>query len=453
VSRPGTDAAPAWLADARTVADVVLFEGYVLYPYGARSDRNRVRFQWGVLSPAGAEHDAAGEGPDAHTDVLVQGDPAVTITATLRFLQVVERELLREDGPVGEIELADGGLLLPWTEATVHEETVGPVALATLLRGDDPHRVVRPGDERHEPVVAADGAPVTVRRRSWPLTATLTLTAVPVGAACRLRLTVRNDAAWTGGDRDRALRSSLVGTHVVVHTDGGAFVALRDPPAHLRRTVDTCEHHRLWPVLLGEAAAQDTVLASPVILDDHPEIAPESPGDLYDATEIDELLTLRVMTLTDDEKRDARATDPRAATIVDRADHLPPEVLERLHGAVRHLAPAAAPDPFATSAPWWDPGADASVSPTTDTVPIGGVAVGRGTKVWLRPSRRADAHDVFLDGRVATVAAVLHDVDGGIHLAITVDDDPGADLYDATGRYRYFDPDEVEPLPEQEDLP
>jgi len=105
------------------------------------------------------------------------------------------------------------------------------------------------------------------------------------------------------------------------------------------------------------------------------------------------------------------------------------------------------PEPASPETPWWDPGADSSVDPETDTIPIGGVEVGRGSRVVLRPGkRRADAFDMFLAGREATVAAVFHDVDSGRHLAVTIDDDPGADLKDAHGRYLYFAPDEVEPL-------
>ena len=99
--------------------------------------------------------------------------------------------------------------------------------------------------------------------------------------------------------------------------------------------------------------------------------------------------------------------------------------------------------------PWWDPGSDSSVDPETDAIRIGSVDVRRGSRVLLRPgTRRADAHDLFLAGRPATVAAVLHDVDGNRHLAVTVDDDPGADLKAAHGRFLYFAPDEVEPLAE-----
>jgi hypothetical protein len=162
---------------------------------------------------------------------------------------------------------------------------------------------------------------------------------------------------------------------------------------------------------------------APIILYDDPAIAAESAGELFDGTEIDEILTLRTMTLTDEEKREARATDPRAAAIVDRVDAMPPELLERLHGAVRSLRP---------------------VEPS---VLVAGVRVAEGSKVRLRPNLSgADAQDMFLVGKTATVRVILSDVDGVTYVAVTLDDDPGADLQNTHGRYRYFSPDEIEPL-------
>jgi len=242
-------------------------------------------------------------------------------------------------------------------------------------------------------------------------------------------------------------------------------------------------------VLAGPEDCRDLVLSSPVILYDHPEVAAESAGDLFDATEIDEILTLRTMALTDAEKREARATDPRAAELMDRMDNLPPEMLERMHGAIRYLrsvpgAGAVAPGSAASGpagmagspaglagelaglgdlgdlgdpgkpaildrpqVPWWDPGSDSSVSPDTDHVLIGGVRVARGSRVTMRPgARRADAQDLFLVGRTAQVEAVLHDVDGQVHVAVSPDHDPMAELQRNHGRFLYFAPDELEPL-------
>jgi hypothetical protein len=175
---------------------------------------------------------------------------------------------------------------------------------------------------------------------------------------------------------------------------------------------------------------------------------------MCDLTEIDEMLVLRTMTLTDEEKRQARATDERAAAIVDGADAITPDALARLHGVVRQDADPRqdgdlrqdARPAGSEEASWWTPEAERAVSPRTDSVPVTGGRAARGTRVRLRPRRRADAQDMFLEGRTATVAVVLADVDGGSHVAVTLDDDPAAGLKESAGRYLYFAPEEVELL-------
>src|SRR4029077_7208653 len=216
--------------------------------------------------------------------------------------------------------------------------------------------------------------------------------------------------------------------------DGGAFLSLLDPPAWAADAAAGCKNLFTFPVLAGRQGRRDVGLSSPIIMYDHPGVAPESPGDLFDAGEIDEILSLRTLTLTDEEKREARATDPRAKPIVDRVDALPREVFARLHGAVRSLRPVAEQD-----APWWDPAADRSVSAEDDAVIVDGVRVTRGSRVRLAPRRSGtDAHDVFLRDRTARVTAVLLDVDDDRHVAVVLDDDPGADLHEWYGRYYYF---------------
>jgi hypothetical protein len=205
-------------------------------------------------------------------------------------------------------------------------------------------------------------------------------------------------------------------------------------------------------VLAGPEGSGDVVLSSPIILYDHPAIAPESPDDLCDATEIDEILTLRIMTLTDEEKREARGTDPRARRIVDRADNIPDEILERLHGAVRSLR-SVEPEVAAPEIAGWEeflnpPG---ETPPEEATLTIADVLVGKGTRVRLRPSRRADSMDFFLAGRDARVTGIYRDVEDACYVAVTLqDDDPTGDLHEATGRFFYFYPDEIEPLPTEE---
>jgi hypothetical protein len=192
------------------------------------------------------------------------------------------------------------------------------------------------------------------------------------------------------------------------------------------------------------------MLVSPIILYDHPEIAEQSEGALYDSTEIDEILTLRVMTMTDEEKAQARATDPLAAKIIDRCDSMSPEAMMNLHGVLRNPHAMAGPGALIPEIPegidWWDPLADNAVRPDIDAVLVNGVPVMRGSRVLLRPSRRADAQDIFFAGMTARVTSVHEDVDGDQHVGVVIEDDPAADLHDWYGRYLYFAPDEVEPL-------
>jgi hypothetical protein len=154
---------------------------------------------------------------------------------------------------------------------------------------------------------------------------------------------VTNETAWDGGTRDEALERTFVSTHTVLRAEGAAFVSLTDPPEQLRDLAARCENVGTWPVLVGEQGDRSRLLSSPIILEDYPRVAPESPGDLFDGGEIDELLTLNILSLTDEEKREMRDSDPRAREILERTAALSAEQLLRLHGAVRDLRPLREP--------------------------------------------------------------------------------------------------------------
>ena len=254
---------------------------------------------------------------------------------------------------------------------------------------------------------------------------------------------------------------SLIAVHTMLAVDDGRFVSLLDPPDDAARVAHACRSDGAYPVLIGDDDLWCS--SSPIILYDHPEVAPQSPGDLYDSLEIDEILALRVMTLTDGEKSEARGTDPRAAAIIDRCDDMSADTLSALHGQMTPVpSPTNLPDDvegveglgaFETiggpDVPWWDPEVDASFDPWTESVWIAGVEVTKGTAVRLAPSHRADAQDIFLSGLAATVAGVFTDVDGDQHVAVTVDDDPATEELEWQGRYLFFHVDEVEPLVDQ----
>jgi hypothetical protein len=421
------------------VADALLFEGYVLYPYRASDGKNRVRWQFGVLMPPSYGAIDPSERTWSQTDCLLDGDEAA-LTVRIRFLQAQRRTVLNAERTEVESLQTDDTSYVPWDEA-VEQHIDVTVDLADLPREvpfEVPFEVA--GGTDLEPV--GDGG--FLQRTRQPLTGVLALSKEilpgPYGVV-RLRMRVENTSLGSDTDRVAALRQALIAHHVLVAADGCRFLSLLEPPEWATGYVAECENIGIFPVLAG-----DQLLSSPIILYDHPQIAPESQGDLFDATEIDEILSLRTMTLTEAEKREVRGTDPHAAAMLDRVDSMPQEILDRLHGSVRYLRKVTEPEPPPPDVPWWDPGNDAAVSPETDTVMVGDVPVGNGVRVRLRPGvRRADAQDMFLADRVGTVVAVLSDVDGQTQVAVALDGEEG-EVQRSHGRYLYFSPDEIEPL-------
>ncbi|MCX4769296.1 hypothetical protein EES39_21870 [Streptomyces sp. ADI92-24] len=449
------------LDQVRSIADAVLYEGYLLYPYRASSHKNRSRWQFGVLGPPNAAPASFGEQPEMETQcLLAPHDGPAAVTVHLRFLQLQVREVRSPgaDGvevPVDQLTV-DGVPVLSWDEAVERE-----VVLAALPLGeptDTVHEV--PGGEDSEPVTDARGAVVgRIVRRRLPLTVRIRTDTFVDDGYVRLSVAVRNEHPEPAATKDDAIRASLIGAHLLLRAHDAEFVSLLEPPAGAAGAAGRCRQRRCWPVLAGPKGTTDILLGAPIILYDYPEVAEQSPGALFDSTEIDEILTLRVMTMTEAEKAEARATDPRAREIIDRCDGMSPAGLQQLHGLLRdpHRPQPAAdvrdvePAAFDTSgAPWWDPAADASVRPGSDAVVIDGVRVAKDSLVRVHPSRRADAQDLFFAGQVARVTAVLSDVDGGTHVALVLVDDPAADLHDWYGRYFYFAPDELTPLTVQE---
>ena len=466
----------ARLNQARAVADAILYEGYLLYPYHQTSQKNHSRFQFGVLMPPGYATIDPTEPSASQTECLLECADDAHVLLTVRFLQLQRRrieQLVPDTGQAREVEslTVDGTEHTAWTEATEREQQVC-AEVGDLLTGDLGLTVHVPAGQSSEDIVVAATGRVAGRIvRSWDaIDAVIRLQAERVaGPYGALKLGVRTEnhtvPALSPVTREDGLAGALIAAHVLIQVPGGAFLSMTDPPEWAATAVKECENIGTWPVLAGPPDGRELMLSSPVILYDHPEIAPESAGDLFDATEIDEILTLRTLALTDEEKRAARATDPRAAGLLDRLDDMPAEMFERLHGAIRYLRAAGRTDEASGTgagngtaggtgsaadpglAPWWDPGADTSVSPETDQVMIAGVPVSAGSRVVMLPGiGSADAQDLFLAGREATVQAVFYDVDGNVHVAVSPDGDPAADLQRSHGRYLYFAAGELRPL-------
>jgi hypothetical protein len=356
----------------------VLYEGYALYPYRPSALKNQRRFAFGAVYPR-TYAARTGEPWTLRAECVVDGGRTADIV--VRFL------LLQRGGSATEHaipivrELAEGA----WRESHAVE------------RGELRELKASPGSD-----TCADESFESSKRPQIQLDVAIT----EVGDGLhRIAIEIENRTPLDTADHETAMDATLASTHVVIRVIGGRAVSAIDPPPRAAAAIAACRTLGCYPVVV----ARDTILASPIVLPDYPVLAPESPGDFFDGTEIDEMLTLRVLTMTDAEKREASAADPRVAELIARTEALGIAATARLHGAT-------------------------AIGPRV------------GTRVRLHPTRRADAFDIVLAGRLATIAAVERDLDGRVHCAVTIDDDPGADLgaCGMPGHRFYFSPDELE---------
>jgi hypothetical protein len=322
--------------DVPKIADAVLYEGHVLYPYRPSALKNQHRYPFGTLyPPAFCEAHRAGDESSLRLECLLLGDATANAAIRLRFLQ---GDTVRDIHGAGAFEVAP-------IRGRVSSTSVG------IQRG-----------------------------------------------VCKLTIDVTNESPFPDAgarDRDDALTHAIVSPHLMLTAERGAFASIIDPPLELRESAAGCRSRGTWPVLLDRPGhnTSDRLLAAPIILYDHPAVAPESPGDFFDGTEIDELLTLRLLTLTDGEKREIANAGGPAKALLDRTE-----------------------------------------------------ALGLGATVRLHPScRGTDILDLALDGKEATVRSVERDYEGRTYLGVTLNDDPGQDL-GAFGHRFFMRPDEVEPL-------
>jgi hypothetical protein len=328
---------------AKKIAEAVLYEGYLLWPYRRSSRKNQQRWTFGGVYPR-EYSEARGEDDPwiMQTQCLARGDEKTTIEVIVRFLHVVERKVaIKTDKglqPVDELWVGEE-LYLSWDEAVERELAVGKFGLSELLGTSQQVQVDIAAGGTEEPLAEPTGEGVGALVRSWrPLRG-----AVEVGAdllqdgAYRVTVRITNTTPWGGEDRESTLRQTFVSTHTALEVEGGEFVSLMDPPEELVEAAEGCENLKTWPVLVGEEGDRSTMLSSPIILYDYPQIAPESPGDLFDGTEIDQMLILNVLNLTDQEKEEMRASDPRGREILERCESLSPEELMRLNGTFRDV--------------------------------------------------------------------------------------------------------------------
>jgi hypothetical protein len=336
------------------VMRALMYEGYMLYPYRRSSIKNQRRWNFGVLYPSGMEPSRS------VTECLLEGSADTRVDISVRFLQPQESGVM-PDTLERKVDLSTTGV-----HPFRFDGLCGDVRVT--------RQTVQPGLER---------VGIEITNRTPP-----------------------------DINKDFNLQS-LVSTHTLLVTDG-AFLSLLNPPDHYRDAAARCRNLGSWPVLIGDEGARDCMLSSPIILPDYPRAAEESPEDLYDCTEIDEILTLRILTLSDAEKEEIRRNGGRERELLERVESLTTEQLSRLHGTIRTPA-----------------------------------ELKRGDRVRIHPRAGGDIFDVALAGRVAIVESVERDFENRTHVAVVIEDDPGSDLglMRQTGHRFFFSAGELERVP------
>jgi hypothetical protein len=326
------------------------------------------------------------------------------------------------------------GIVYPPAYAAGGPHTFARLKLQCIATGTDSFSgtvvCLQGGEERRIELTPEQGEAAfafgPVSGRAW-------MTTEDFGGMIRVTVAVENETEVEEGlTRTEALESSLLSTHVVVRcAPGGRFMSPIAPPDEAATAVMTCANVNTYPVLA--TPGDDAVLGAAIILPDHPQIAPESRGSLFDSTEIEQALLLHVLALSDGERSELADADPAVKAMIERAVKATPEDIMALHGRVTISDPA--PEPSAE--------ADADVRGEQSIVVDGRTFV-RGRRVVLRPEANRNAQDHLLDGRSATIERIYIDYDEQVHLCVTVDDDPGQDIMRDIGRYLYFKPTEVE---------
>ncbi len=354
--------------DIEKVAEAVLYEGYLLFPYRQSAMKNQQRWTFGGVYPRQYCEAMGGDDPWLmQTQCLVSGRSEADLAIKVRFLHVVDRKILEcGEGASSFVDaLRIGGhVYRPWEEAMERSILVGAESGESLLRLADIVREPRqfsiaiPAGSQVEKLIGEDGREVGAILREWQsLEGKVEVSAesVPLesdgpmqrsnAALYRLTVRIRNTATWPAEgeestSRTGVVRRSFLSTHTILNVRGGEFVSLLEPPEGFEEAAAACANIKTWPVIAGEPGERHTVLSSPIILYDYPQISPESQGNYFDATEIDELLALSVMTLTDEEKQEMRESDHHGREILERTETLSEEQLMKMHGVVRYLQPS-----------------------------------------------------------------------------------------------------------------
>ncbi len=342
------------------IVDAVLYEGYILYPYRP-SVKNRQRWTFGGLYPRDyCLAQGTGDAWSMQTECLVRGAEDLVVRVEVRFLHLQARMVGQLDSPVAEVTDGDepafhlveklqvgDRLLQSWQEAVQRSVVLEGLDLNSLVREPQHSEFALPACRTLESVRGRTGAIEAILvREQHAIRGRVEVSALEVGKGLfKLVARIENHTTFDPADqtgREQAVLDALASTHTILGVQDGEFLSLIDPPDECRALAAACRNEGTWPVLVGREGETDCMLSSPITLYDYPQIAAQSPGEFFDGTEIDEMLVLRIQTLTDEEKEAAAAVDERARALLSRTRSLSDEQMMGLHGIVRGLRPVPA---------------------------------------------------------------------------------------------------------------
>jgi hydrogenase maturation protease len=451
------------LAHVEAIVKAVLYEGYILYPYRPSNVKNRQRWTFGGIYPREyADRDKSCTSR-MQTECLLRGGPDAALTVQVRFLHLVRREIGELTEPVAELpagripafakvaSLRIGDEIFhAWEEAVERQVAVPELRLGRLAGSSSVQIPIAFAAESSIAPLRGEAGRVCglLMRSCEDVRGVITIAASEIAPGVfRVRVQIDNRTPLPPSALEplaEAQRRMLASTHTVLGVRAGAFISLLDPPDELKDAAAACSNQGTWPVLVGVEGATDTLLSSPIILYDYPRVAPESPGDLFDATEIDEILTLRILAMTDEEKREMASLDERTRALLQRTQSLTATDMARLHGTRRdaHLG-GASPD-----TPSFDGQRPQTFKPELAFLHIGGRDLTVGDRVRLCPNAGGDIMDLVLKDEVAVIEAIERDFDDKVHVAVVVEADPGREfgLERMPGHRFFFSPDEIRPV-------
>ena len=346
------------------IADAILYEGYLLYPYRKSALKNQHRFNFGLLEP----------NDYFQTQVLLLGN-SENFSVTVRFLQIQHRQVIDEQGNNVEKLEIDGQTFETWDE-TIERKIKTTETTDFCFTSQYFSENLANGEAKFVRQINQISGKIEIEKD-------------------QIR---ENINRFTVKIFNLSKNDQFISTHAILSIENAEFISLLEYTDELESEIKLLNQKGLFPVLIEK----NIMLASPIILYDYPQVAPESVADFYDATEIDELLTLRILTMTDAEKHEAISLDSRARKILQQAEETQ---LMNLHGAFRENNP---------------------------TLKI-------GTKVRLQPKKSADAFDIFLENQVALIESIEEDFEGRKHFAVVLEADEGRDFgFDKFIGHRFF---------------